>query len=314
LPPTTTSTTTTAVPTPTSVAPTTEPEVVIPEEITDEQLAEVLTALESDDVSEEQVAAAVDQILAGEVSPSQATDLATSAKVLESIDTTQAAEIFAQIPVGELTAEQEAELVAAVSDAPTEIKNTFEATIDVYGGGLDEYVPVGSQIDVGGRRTLIAATTAVSTIAAGAGAAATSGSSSGGGSSSSRDRDDRSGGSPSTRMTDLEMERIARRQARKMITGKSSARNFNNQITNGTKMVKMTPQRILSLIVKEISALSFTLAGSVIVLFTLSGQTRKIALIATGVAIILHFANAFSELKKSSVDFRPMSEDTSIGD
>ena len=115
-------------------------------------------------------------------------------------------------------------------------------------------------------------------------------------------------------MTDLEMERIARRQARKMIARKSSASNLNNRIVNGTTMAKMTPQRIISLIIKEISALSFTLAGSVIVLFTLSGQTRKIALIATGVAIFLHFANAFAEMRKGHSDFRPMSEDTSIGD
>jgi len=319
-PTTTTSSTTTEVPTITSTLapesepePEPEPEVIIPAEMTDEQLTEVLTELESENVSEEQVAAAVDQILDGEVSGAQATELATSTKVLASIDTSQAAEIFAEIPVGDLTSEQEAELVAAVSDAPTEIKNTFEAEIDVYGDGLDEYVPVGSNIDVGGRRTLIAATTAVSTIAAGAGAAATSGSSSGGGSSSRRD-DDRGGSAPSTRMTDLEMERIARRQARKMMARKSTANKKPNHIMNGMKMTKMTPQRILSLIVKEISALSFTLAGSVIVLFTLSGQTRKIALIATGVAIILHFANAFAEMKNNSGNFRPMSEDTSSGD
>lgn len=315
-PTTTTSSTTTEAPTITSTLapePEPEPEVIIPAEMTDEQLAEVLTELESENVSEEQVVAAVDQILDGEVSGTQATELATSTKVLASIDTSQAAEIFAEIPVGDLTSEQEAELVAAVSDAPTEIKNTFEAEIDVYGDGLDEYVPVGSNIDVGGRRTLIAATTAVSTIAAGAGAAATSGSSSGGGSSSRRD-DDRGGSAPSTRMTDLEMERIARRQARKMMARKSNANKNPNHIMNGTKMTKMTPQRILSLIAKEISALSFTLAGSVIVLFTLSGQTRKIALIATGVAIILHFANAFAEMKKNSGNFRPMSEDTPSGD
>lgn len=315
-PTTTTSSTTTEAPTITSTLapepePEPEPEVIIPAEMTDEQLTEVLTELESENVSEEQVAAAVDQILDGEVSGTQATELATSTKVLASIDTSQAAEIFAEIPVGDLTSEQEAELVAAVSDAPTEIKNTFEAEIDVYGDGLDEYVPVGSNIDVGGRRTLIAATTAVSTIAAGA--AATSGSSSGGGSSSRRD-DDRGGSAPSTRMTDLEMERIARRQARKMMARKSNANKNPNHIMNGTKMTKMTPQRILSLIAKEISALSFTLAGSVIVLFTLSGQTRKIALIATGIAIILHFANAFGEMKNNSGNSRPMSEDTSSGD
>lgn len=53
--------------------------------------------------------------------------------------------------------------------------------------------------------------------------------------------------------------------------------------------------RIIRLVVKEISALSFTLAGSVIVFFTLSGQTRRIALIATVVAMVLHFTNVILE-------------------
>ena len=80
----------------------------------------------------------------------------------------------------------------------------------------------------------------------------------------------------------------------------------------GIKKVSKT-QQIFKLVVTEISKLSFTLAGSTIVLFTLSGETRKIALIATSVAIILHFANAFAEMKKTSEEFHPMSEDTSSG-
>ena len=311
--------------------------------MTDEQLTEVLTELESENVSEEQVAAAVDQILDGEVSGTQATELATSTKVLASIDTSQAAEIFAEIPVGDLTSEQEAELVAAVSDAPTEIKNTFEAEIDVYGDGLDEYVPVGSNIDVGGRRTLIAATTAVSAIVAGAGAVATSGPSSGGGSSSNRGPSSGGGGSSGggssgggssgggssggvsskeqndflegTDALDInehELDRIARRQAQKIVIAKTFKGKPNSQDMIGIKKVSKT-QQIFKLVVTEISKLSFTLAGSTIVLFTLSGETRKIALIATSVAIILHFANAFAEMKKTSEEFHPMSEDTSSG-
>jgi hypothetical protein len=316
------------VPTTTStVAP--EPEVIVPDQITDEQLAEVLTELESENVSEEQVSDAVDQILDGEVSGSQATELATSAKVLESIDTEQAAEIFAEIPVGDLTSEQEAELVAAVSDAPTEIKNTFEAEIDVYGGGLDEYVPVGSSIDVGGRRSLIAATAAISTIAAGAGAVSTSGPSSGGGSSSSRGPSSggggsSSGGSSSREKNDLlegtdgldindhELDRVARRQAQKIVLAKTLNRKSNSQSTIGMNMAHKT-RTIFNRLVTEISKLSFTLAGSTIVLFTLSGQTRKIAMIATGVAIFLHFANIFSEMRKEFRDDEAMSNDTAIG-
>ena len=340
-PTTTTSSTTTEAPTITSTLapesePEPEPEVIIPAEMTDEQLTEVLTELESENVSEEQVAAAVDQILDGEVSGTQATELATSTKVLASIDTSQAAEIFAEIPVGDLTSEQEAELVAAVSDAPTEIKNTFEAEIDVYGDGLDEYVPVGSNIDVGGRRTLIAATTAVSAIVAGAGAVATSGPSSGGGSSSNRGPSSGGGGSSGggssgggssggvsskeqndflegTDALDInehELDRIARRQAQKIVIAKTFKGKPNSQDMIGIKKVSKT-QQIFKLVVTEISKLSFTLAGSTIVLFTLSGETRKIALIATSVAIILHFANAFAEMKKTSEEFHPMSEDTS---
>ena len=342
-PTTTTSSTTTEAPTITSTLapesePEPEPEVIIPAEMTDEQLTEVLTELESENVSEEQVAAAVDQILDGEVSGTQATELATSTKVLASIDTSQAAEIFAEIPVGDLTSEQEAELVAAVSDAPTEIKITFEAEIDVYGDGLDEYVPVGSNIDVGGRRTLIAATTAVSAIVAGAGAVATSGPSSGGGSSSNRGPSSGGGGSSGggssgggssggvsskeqndflegTDALDInehELDRIARRQAQKIVIAKTFKGKPNSQDMIGIKKVSKT-QQIFKLVVTEISKLSFTLAGSTIVLFTLSGETRKIALIATSVAIILHFANAFAEMKKTSEEFHPMSEDTSSG-
>jgi hypothetical protein len=315
------------VPTTTStVAP--QPEVIVPDQITDEQLAEVLTELESENVSEEQVSAAVDQILDGEVSGTQATELATSAKVLDSIDTSQAAEIFAEIPVGDLTSEQEAELVAAVSDAPTEIKNTFEAEIDVYGGGLDEYVPVGSSIDVGGRRSLIAATAAISTIAAGAGAVSTSGPSSGGGSSSSRgpssgggstgsgsssrEKNDALEGTDGLDINDHELDRVARRQAQKIVLAKTLNRKSNSQSTIGMNMAHKT-RTIFNKLATEISKLSFTLAGSTIVLFTLSGQTRKVAMVATGIAIVLHFTNVFSEMRKELRDNEAMSNDTAIG-
>lgn len=120
------------------------------------------------------------------MNPSQATELASSPKVLETISTEQAATVFDAISVDALSPEQESELVAAVTNAPTEIKNTFESEIDVYGEGLDDYVAVGSNIDVGSRKSLIAATAAVTGIAAGASTSSSSGGSSGGSSSGNR--------------------------------------------------------------------------------------------------------------------------------
>jgi hypothetical protein len=152
---------------------------VLDEPLSDEQFAEVVGILESDAVSEEQVAAAVDSILENEVTAEQATDLATSEKVLESIDADQAAEIFDAVAVDELTSAEEAALVAAVTDAPDEVKNAFEETIDIFAEGLDEYVALGSQVDVGTRRSLIAASAAVSTLTAAGAAGAASGGSSG---------------------------------------------------------------------------------------------------------------------------------------
>ena len=122
----------------------------------------------------------VSSIIKDGVNPSQATELASSPKVLEAISTEQAAQVFDAISVEALSPEQESELVAAVTNAPTEIKNTFESEIDVYGEGLDDYIAVGSNIDVGSRKSLIAATAAVTGIAAGASTSSSGGSSSGG--------------------------------------------------------------------------------------------------------------------------------------
>jgi len=306
-------TTTSTIPTstiPTSNDPSNEIAGDITADITDEQLDEVLAELDSSDVPKEQVAAIVDQILDGDVSATQATELATSTAVLESIDSDQATEIFEEIPVSDLTDEQEAELVAAVSDAPTEIKNSFEATIDVYGSGFDEYVPVDSNIDVGDRRTLVAATTAISAIAAaGAAGAAGAGQSSGGSSSSSSSRDGRGSDRGSDRgsgdaLPEGANEQTARRQARKMMNRKRSSDTVLSQqigsIIGGQTSSMETFTRILRVVVKEISALSFTLAGSVIVFFTLSGQTRRIALIATAVALVLHFTNVILESRQDA--------------
>ena len=83
---------------------------------------------------------------------------------MESITPEQAGEIFAEIAVSDLSAEQEDALVEALTNAPNDIKEAFETEIDIFGEGLDDYVPTGSEIDVKARRALIAVTTVLTTI------------------------------------------------------------------------------------------------------------------------------------------------------
>lgn len=54
-----------------------------------------------------------------------------------------------------LTTEQLDQIALVVSKAPPEVKKKFESEINIFGGGLDNYVPVGSTVNVGERRTLV---------------------------------------------------------------------------------------------------------------------------------------------------------------
>ena len=139
-----------------------EVDTLIAEAETTEALVEALAEL-----SPEQVEQVVESLLAEEPTEEQATALASSPEVLAVISTEQAAQIFEALDVGALTDTQTEELIAAVQDAPTEIREEFEDTIDIFGEGLDTYVPTGSTIPVGERRTLIAVTAGITLAAAG---------------------------------------------------------------------------------------------------------------------------------------------------
>ena len=54
-------------------------------------------------------------------------------------------------------------------------------------------------------------------------------------------------------------------------------------------------KRILSRLLKSTLALGFTLSGAVIVYFTLSGTTQKIALVSTIVALVCHYTLVLKE-------------------
>ena len=70
--------------------------------------------------------------------------------------------------LAELVKAKEAEaeaIVAAVQNAPTEIREAFETEINVFDGQFDTYVPLGSTIDVGTRRTVTAGTVTMGVVA-----------------------------------------------------------------------------------------------------------------------------------------------------
>ena len=138
---------------------------IIDSDLSAEQFTEVIGILEGDSVTEEQVSSAVDSIIENGITEDQATELATSEKVLESISADVAAEIFNEIPVDELSDEQGQQIVDAVQNAPTEIKEAFEEEINIFDGAFDTYVPTGSSVSVGERRTIVAVTVVSSVIA-----------------------------------------------------------------------------------------------------------------------------------------------------
>jgi hypothetical protein len=271
---------------------------VLDSPLTDEQFAEVVGILESDNISEDQVADAVDNILENGVTADQATELATSDKVLASIDGDQATEIFAEIPVSELTQEEEAALVEAVTNAPEEVKNAFEETINVYGEGLDDYVPVGSNVDVGSRRTLLAASAALTAATAGMGGSGPTGGSGGGSGGSGGGSGGRSsdGGNSNGRKEDEDPEGEEEEDAE--IEGPEDqednhfTRNSIFKYEEETMKRKFSPWGFIKKFSRETSALAFTISGSVVVFATLSGETRKITIIATGCAFLVHYIHA----------------------
>ena len=126
--------------------------------LSDEAFVAVLQDLQ--DALPDQITAIVTTLLNTEVTSEQAVEVVSSSEVLESISGEQAQELFDAVDESALTVEQQIEIVAAVQEAPTEVKEAFENEINIFGGeGFDDYVPVGSNVNVAVRRTIIVGTT-----------------------------------------------------------------------------------------------------------------------------------------------------------
>jgi hypothetical protein len=150
---------------------------VLGNELDAESVGVIVDVLESDTITSEQVSEVVTLVIEqeGGIPSEQATELATSAKVLESIDASQATEVFSAVVVDDVSSEQGEAIAEALIDASTEVKESFEEEINVFDGVFDTYVALGSSIDVGDRRTLVAAGAAVAAVGAAAGAAPSTG-------------------------------------------------------------------------------------------------------------------------------------------
>ena len=132
--------------------------------LTEEEFTAVVDTIA--DLAPEEAVALITQILATAVTADQAEALATNPDVLAVITEEQATEIFETIEVAQLDETQIAELTAAIQSAPLKVQEAFEQTIDIF-GGFDDYVPTGSNIPVGERRTLIAIAAGTTLTAAG---------------------------------------------------------------------------------------------------------------------------------------------------
>ena len=108
----------------------------------------------------DEVTAIVTTLLTTEVTSEQAVQVVSSPEVLEVISGGQAEQLFDAVDESALTVEEQIQIVEAIADAPTEVKEAFENEINIFGGkGFDDYVPVDSNVSVAVRRTIIVGTT-----------------------------------------------------------------------------------------------------------------------------------------------------------
>jgi hypothetical protein len=126
-------------------------ETLLTDTVTVEALTEAL-----DELTSEQAEQLIEAILEEEPTQEQATAIASSPAALAVLSSDQATQVFEALDVTELDNTQLEDLAEAVTDAPTEVKEAFEDSVDIFSEGLGTYVPVDSKIPVSERQTLIA--------------------------------------------------------------------------------------------------------------------------------------------------------------
>jgi hypothetical protein len=261
-------------------------EALLSDGVTEEAVSTLIDVLESGVIDESQVESVVDAILQEELNEEVATQLATSAAIIQNITAEQATDIFESVPVGELSDSEGAEIVNAVQDAPVDVKESFEEEINVFAGVFDTYVPLDSTIDVGTRRSVIAVNLVTSTVAL-AGAA---------------------GGLPtpssstSTPKQDMAARKPEDEEAEEGGAIEGEGPDWIKRISiykyeDGERV--MDWKNFTKKFIYGVMASGFTLAGAVVMYFTLSGFTQQVALWGTSIAfacaMYLHMKEPDSE-------------------
>jgi hypothetical protein len=146
------------------MVPPTTTSVVPPETTTSITVSSTTTVVPTIDVTQD-------------LEPEEALAIILVADALQNLTSDEASTVFESLEVSELTEEQAEKLIEAVQDAPDSVRESFEDEVNVFGGKFDEYVPLGSNISVGQRKVLVAAS-AVLFVAPTVSVSSTSGSSS----------------------------------------------------------------------------------------------------------------------------------------
>ena len=263
---------------------------VLGNELNEESLGVIVDVLESDSITSEQVGQVVTLVIEqeGGIPSDQATELATSPKVLESIDGEQATEVFAAVVVSEVSAEDGAAISEALIEAPIEVKESFEEEINVFAGVFDTYIAVGSVVDTGDRRLLIAAANALS---GGSGSGGSSGGSGGSGPS----------GGPNDAARKEEEQEMAGEISGGDDDDTDYAKNsiYKYYIKEDIEMKKFDWLGFVKKLWDITAGIAFTIAGSVVVYYTLSGVTQTIALVSTVTACVVHYIH---QILKNDID------------
>ena len=227
---------------------------------------------ETEDTSETTVPTTVSADSYEESLPEREDDVNISDVVssLEDFSVDEAEAFFESIDANDISTEEAALLVAAVQDAPVEVREVFENTVDLFSGVFDDYMMLGSTITVGQRRTVVAVT--AMTIAVGTNPVPLSG---GNGTPKRPDsntyaRKSDEDEEPSGEIAGDGLEWTRKIRIFKNVDGvvvvdwKAFFRKFSYGIMN----------------------MGFTLAGSLVVFLTLSGTLQKIAGVATVLAFV----------------------------
>lgn len=99
----------------------------------------------------------VTEVISNGIEPEEAVLIVTSAETLQKLSSDQAVEVFDALEVEELSSEEAEALIEAVQDAPEEVRAAFESEVNVFDNKFNSYVPIGSNINVGQRKVLVAA-------------------------------------------------------------------------------------------------------------------------------------------------------------